>query len=94
MIYLCTRITFHLGCALFNASQGYDIQTRTIFYKEGPCFNICKDLPIKGRQLTCLDWGLYLDFEMFTKNINVCKIGNCIVSWKNGVSASDDHFMK
>ena len=23
-----------------------------------------EDLPIKGRQLTCLDWGLYLDFEM------------------------------
>ena len=73
---------FNLGCALFNAMQGYDIETRKIFYKAWPSFNIWKDLPIKERQLTCLDWGLYLDFEMFTKNVKVCKIWNCMGSCK------------
>ena len=69
--------------------------------KAWPRFNIWKDLPIKKRQLTCLDWGLYLDFEMFTKNIKACKIWNCMDSCKMEplqriveVSARDDHFMK
>ena len=48
-----------------------------------------EDLPIKGRQLTCLDWGLDLDFEMFTYNIKAFKIGNCMDSWKNGASAKN-----
>ena len=78
---------FNLGCVLFNAMQGKDIETRTIFSKARPCFNIWKDLPIKERQLTCLDWGLYLGFEMFTKNVKACTIGNCMDSWKNGASA-------
>ena len=60
-----------------------------------------EDLPIKGRQLTCLDWGLDLDFEMFTYDTKARKIGNCMDSWKMEplqriveVSARDDHFMK
>ena len=48
-----------------------------------------EDLPIKGRQLTCLDWGLDLDIEMFTYNIKACKIGNSMDSWRNGASAKN-----